>query len=65
MGPPFLAYVGAVTKNKELLQEAYDNCRLYRNALLIDGPYGKLWVHIYSEDDGSFSDKGLWATGLF
>lgn len=63
MGPPFLAYVGAVTQNQDLLQLAYDNCRLYRDALLIDGPYGPSWAHIYSEDDASYWDKGLWGTG--
>ncbi|THH07715.1 hypothetical protein EW145_g3198 [Phellinidium pouzarii] len=63
MGPPFLAYYGAVKSNKMLLQMAYDNCRLYRNALLIDGPTGKLWAHIYDEDNRTFTDKGLWATG--
>lgn len=63
MGPPFLAYYGAVTSNQTLLQMAFDNCRLYRDALLIDGPTGKLWAHIYSEDTATFWDKGLWATG--
>ncbi|KAI5120135.1 hypothetical protein M0805_001903 [Coniferiporia weirii] len=63
MGPPFLAAYGAVTGNQTLLQMAYDNCRLYRDALLLDGPTGKLFAHIYSEDTASFQDAGLWATG--
>ena len=63
MGPPFLAYYGAVTQNQTLLQMAYDNCRLYRDALIQDGPTGKLWAHIYSEDNQNFTDQGLWATG--
>ena len=42
---------------------AFDNIRLYRDALLIDGPTGKLWAHIYSETDESFWDKGIWGTG--
>ncbi|EJC98921.1 uncharacterized protein FOMMEDRAFT_170730 [Fomitiporia mediterranea MF3/22] len=63
MAPPFLAYYGAVTKKQELLQMAFDNVRLYRDALLIDGPTGKLWGHIFSEDDGTWWDKGIWATG--
>ena len=64
MAPPFLASYGALTGNQTLLQMAYDNCRLYRDALIQDGPYGPLWAHIYSDDDKKFYDKGLWATGL-
>lgn len=63
MGPPFLAYYGALKKNQSLLQLAYDNCRLYREALLIDGPTGPLWAHIYDDDHKSWIDKGLWGTG--
>ncbi|EJD06353.1 Six-hairpin glycosidase [Fomitiporia mediterranea MF3/22] len=63
MGPPFLAYYGAVTGNQSLLQMAYDDVRLYRDALLIDGPTGKLWAHIYNESAGEFADEGLWASG--
>ncbi|KAG6334806.1 hypothetical protein ID866_4278 [Astraeus odoratus] len=63
MGFPFIAYVGAVTKNGTLLQIAYDQCRLYRDALLIDGPTGKLWAHIYNDSDNSWVDKGIWGTG--
>ncbi|KZT25813.1 Six-hairpin glycosidase [Neolentinus lepideus HHB14362 ss-1] len=63
MGPPFLAYYGAVTKNQTLLQLAYDNCRLYRDALLIDGPTGPLWAHIYDDDNKTWVDEGIWGTG--
>ncbi|KAL5512744.1 hypothetical protein ACEPAG_3010 [Sanghuangporus baumii] len=63
MGPPFLAYYGAVTDNQTLLQLAFDNIRLFRDALLIDGPTGKLWAHIYNEETASFQDKGIWGTG--
>ncbi|KAL5524747.1 hypothetical protein ACEPAF_9893 [Sanghuangporus sanghuang] len=63
MGPPFLAYYGAVTNNQTLLQLAFDNIRLFRDALLIDGPTGKLWAHIYNEETASFQDKGIWGTG--
>ena len=63
MGFPFIAAYGAVTNNQTLLQIAYDNCRLYRDALLQDGPTGKLWAHIYSDDNKTFVDPGLWATG--
>ena len=63
MGPPFLAYYGAVKKNQSLIQMAYDNCRLYRDALLIDGPTGKLWAHIYDDTNKQWSDEGIWASG--
>jgi hypothetical protein len=63
MGFPFIAAYGAVTSNRTLLMEAYTQCRLYRNALLQQGPTGPLWAHIVA-DDGTFIDQGLWATGL-
>jgi len=59
MGFPFIAYYGAVTGNQTLLQIAYDQCRLYRDALLIDGPTGKLWAHIYDDSTKTWSDKGI------
>lgn len=65
MGPPFIAFYGGTTNNQTLLQTAYDQVRLYRNALLIDGPTGKLWAHIYSDDTKSFDDEGIWGTGEF
>ncbi|KAG9073561.1 hypothetical protein FS749_014994 [Ceratobasidium sp. UAMH 11750] len=61
MGFPFIAAYGAVTRNQTLLQVAYDQCRLYRDALRIPGP--GIWAHIYNDDKQSFDDKGLWATG--
>ncbi|KAG0708427.1 hypothetical protein DFH29DRAFT_480120 [Suillus ampliporus] len=63
MGFPFIAYFGAVTNNATLLQIAYDQCRLYRDALLLDGPTGKLWGHIYSDDTKEWIDEGIWGTG--
>ncbi|KIM65856.1 hypothetical protein SCLCIDRAFT_1211856 [Scleroderma citrinum Foug A] len=63
MGFPFIAYYGAVKNNGTLLQIAYDQCRLYRDALLIDGPTGKLWAHIYDDDNSTWIDEGIWATG--
>lgn len=63
MGPPFLAYYGAVTNNQTLLQLAFDNIRLFREVLLIDGPTGKLWGHIYNEESASWWDRGIWGTG--
>jgi len=64
MGFPFIAYCGAVKNDGTLLQIAYDQCRLYRDALLIDGPTGKLWAHIYDDDNSTWIDKGIWATGI-
>ncbi|KAG2086547.1 uncharacterized protein F5147DRAFT_748606 [Suillus discolor] len=63
MGFPFIAYFGAVTNNATLLQIAYDQCRLYRDALILDGPTGKLWGHIYSDDNKTWIDEGIWGTG--
>ncbi|TFK50500.1 Six-hairpin glycosidase [Heliocybe sulcata] len=63
MGPPFLAYYGAVTKNQTLLQLAYDNCRLYRDALLVPGPTGPLWAHVYDDGNKTWVDEGIWGTG--
>ncbi|KAJ2915034.1 hypothetical protein MD484_g5402, partial [Candolleomyces efflorescens] len=57
MVPPFIAYYGALQNDRKLLQEAYDQCRLYRAALR-DSP--GLWRHI---DLGSFTDDTHWATG--
>jgi rhamnogalacturonyl hydrolase YesR len=66
MAPPFLAMYGAVNNKIDLLQLAYDNCRLYREALLItNGTTGPLWAHAYMEDEEAWLDKGLWATGKF
>lgn len=63
MAPPFIAYYGAITSNETLLQLAYDNCRLYRNALRVKGPYGYAWAHIYFDSTKSWVDKGIWGTG--
>ncbi|EJT96734.1 Six-hairpin glycosidase [Dacryopinax primogenitus] len=61
MGFPFIAYYGAVTKNQTLLQTAYEQCMLYREALF-EPNYG-MWGHIYSADTNSWSDEGIWASG--
>ncbi|KAM0786979.1 hypothetical protein ACM66B_002397 [Microbotryomycetes sp. NB124-2] len=58
MVPPFLAYYGVVNQNSSLIQEAYDQCRLYRQYLRT--PETGLWQHILW---GSHPDPGLWATG--
>jgi rhamnogalacturonyl hydrolase YesR len=57
MAPPFIAYYGALQKNKSLLQVAYDQCSLYRDALRDDDG---LWRHITL---GSFEDRTHWGTG--
>jgi len=62
MGFPFIAAYGAVTNNQALLKEAYTQCKLYRDALIQPGPTGPLWAHIF-DDNGTFVDQGLWATG--
>ena len=59
MVPPFLAYYGALQGGEEgtkLLQMAYDQIRLYRDALVDDG----LWRHVIY---GEWEDDTHWATG--
>ncbi|TBU36627.1 glycosyl hydrolase family 88-domain-containing protein [Dichomitus squalens] len=58
MVPPFLAYYGVLTRNQTLVQAAYDQCRLYREAL-VDTDAGGMWRHIAGND----SDTGHWTTG--
>jgi hypothetical protein len=61
MVPPFIAYFGALQNDsggQALLQTAYDQVRLYRDALFDANV--SLWRHI---DLGSQEDPGHWATG--
>jgi hypothetical protein len=61
MAPPFIAYFGALQNDSgglALLQIAYDQIRLYRQALF--DPNASLWRHIAN---GSSEDTGHWATG--
>ncbi|KAI0299736.1 Six-hairpin glycosidase [Multifurca ochricompacta] len=61
MGPPFIAYYGALeggTDGDALLQVAYDQVRLYRD-VLFDSSVG-LWRHI---DLGEGTDPTHWGTG--
>ncbi|KAH9963384.1 Six-hairpin glycosidase [Lactifluus volemus] len=61
MAPPFIAYFGALQNDsggKALLQTAYDQVRLYRDALFDSN--ASLWRHIAM---GSMVDSGHWATG--
>ena len=60
MVPPFLAYYGVLTQNQTLVQEAYDQCRLYRQHL-VDDDAGGMWRHIA----GNNTDNGHWTTGEF
>ncbi|KAM0751988.1 hypothetical protein T439DRAFT_198485 [Meredithblackwellia eburnea MCA 4105] len=57
MVPPFFAYYGVLFKNTTVIQAAYDQCRLYRDALRTSTG---LWEHIVG---GSTPDAGSWATG--
>ncbi|KAI0641706.1 Six-hairpin glycosidase-like protein [Trametes meyenii] len=59
MVPPFLAYYGVLTKNQSLVQQAYDQCRLYRK-YLVDDDAGGMWKHILL---GTNTDSGHWSTG--
>jgi rhamnogalacturonyl hydrolase YesR len=60
MVPPFIAYYGALQggdAGRSLMQAAYDQCRLYRDALKDDNG---LWRHIAL---GNYQDNTHWATG--
>ncbi|KAH8814593.1 Six-hairpin glycosidase-like protein [Flagelloscypha sp. PMI_526] len=59
MVPPFLAYYGVLTKNRDLVYEAYNQIRLYRTYMPGDH---KLWRHIIFGGRIPW-DTGLWATG--
>lgn len=63
MAPPFIAYYGAQTSNMSLLQQAYDQCRLYRQKLLQSSG---MWSHIalgnpFDDDTGAWSTGNGWA----
>jgi hypothetical protein len=61
MAPPFIAYFGALQNGdggQALLQIAYDQIRLYREALFDANV--SLWRHVAM---GSWKDSGHWATG--
>ena len=61
MAPPFLAYFGALQNDSgglAILQIAYDQIRLYREALFDQNV--NLWRHIAY---GSSEDIGHWTTG--
>lgn len=61
MAPPFIAYFGALQNDsggRALLQIAYDQIRLYREALFDSDV--SLWRHVVM---GSWEDSSHWATG--
>jgi rhamnogalacturonyl hydrolase YesR len=64
MVPPFLAYYGVLTGNTTLMNEAYNQIKLYRNYLR-DTSAKNLWKHIVlgnNTQDGP-NDPGHWSTG--
>lgn len=60
MVPPFLSYYGVVTANQSLVEEGYNQIKLYRNYLQDTSARG-LWHHIVMGDSGT--DPGHWSTG--
>lgn len=60
MVPPFLAYYGALTLNRTLLLEAYNQCKLYRSYMQDDKSH--LWKHVLLGTTGT--DEGFWSTGM-
>lgn len=67
MMPPFLAAYGLYTNNQSLLQTAYDQIRLYRQAMRFpDGPGEGLWGHILAYNANGTArwlDGQAWTTG--
>lgn len=60
MAPPFIAYYGVLSENETLVQEAYNQIKLYRQYLM-DSNAGGLWKHIVMGSSGT--DPGHWSTG--
>ncbi|GAA5978549.1 hypothetical protein JCM5350_003136 [Sporobolomyces pararoseus] len=58
MVPPFLAYYGVMSQNTSLLEEAFNQLKLYRTYLASDS--SKALRHVVL---GDWQDNGLWATG--
>ncbi|TFY50545.1 hypothetical protein EVJ58_g11004 [Rhodofomes roseus] len=59
MVPPFLAYYGVLSSNQSLVQEAYNQVKLYRSYLYNSSE--SLWQHILL-GTGAY-DPGYWSTG--
>lgn len=53
-----MAYYGVIYNDVTVMQDAYDQCRLYRQYLR--DPTTGLWKHIVL---GNFQDYGYWGTG--
>ena len=62
MVPPFIAYYGMITQNMTMLNEAYNQIKLYRNYLHdTNKTANNLWKHIVLGNDTL--DPGHWSTG--
>ncbi|GAA5913729.1 hypothetical protein JCM8208_003868 [Rhodotorula glutinis] len=59
MVPPFLAYYGVATSDRSMVEEAYNQLKLYRSHL--QSSTSGSWRHVVG--GGSFADAGLWNTG--
>lgn len=62
MAPPFIAYYGALqggSNGLDLLREAYNQCKLYRQYLSDESG---LWKHIVL---GNWQDNNHWGTGTY
>lgn len=59
MVPPFLAYYGVITKNRTIVDQAYDQIKLYRDQLYDSD--ASAWRHIVGGSSGA--DPSFWATG--
>ncbi|KAF9482875.1 hypothetical protein BDN70DRAFT_874465 [Pholiota conissans] len=59
MVPPFLAYYGVTTRNRTLLEESYNQIKLYRSYLRDDT--AGMWKHVLL--GSSENDPGFWSTG--
>ncbi|PPQ86599.1 hypothetical protein CVT24_009649, partial [Panaeolus cyanescens] len=59
MVPPFLAYYGVMTRDRTLVEEGFNQIKLYREHLR--DPETGLWHHVMEGTNGN--DPGFWATG--
>ena len=59
MVPPFLAYYGAITQNRTILEASYTQIKLYRTYLR--DPTSNMWKHVLLGTSGN--DDGCWSTG--
>ncbi|KAF8885564.1 Six-hairpin glycosidase-like protein [Gymnopilus junonius] len=64
MVPPFLAYYGVTTRNRTLVEEAYNQIKLYRNYLR--DPNSSMWRHVIlgASDNDEDSGNGWAAAGM-